>query len=386
MGTQRPPLDFFLHRLLHGLRRLVSDRRVLARLELGSSIALASGLVVVAILFFGAFQPVETLLSDWLFPQTASAPYVAQDRLVEIVMIFLLALLAGATLPHLGFLSAAALALIYYLLYLAYAFRLYDNHVLAQPLYPGLALGFTFSGAMLYRYIAEERPRAFIGRLLRRVAPPDTIERVMRSYSAGNTPLSGTRRVVTLLCIDLRDFNAHADTLAPETLIEQINECLKRIAAIVFRHEGAVVRHSSDELIAVWNLPLDQFDHAQRAGRAALEIRDELREWTRAKKIGVQAGVGIATGIATAGNVGTRGRREYGVIGEVVMISERLAGKAERGIYIDARAREEMGEEFTTQESSPIRLRARAEPLVIWRVIEASELEEPEEEPLEVAK
>ncbi|MBI3913829.1 MAG: adenylate/guanylate cyclase domain-containing protein [Chloroflexi bacterium] len=354
--------------------RLARDRRVRNRLEIGSAIALGAGLLVVSFLLLDFLSPLSGALNYFLFePASITHPLVEQDRLLQAVMIFLFALLAGATLPHLRFLTAAGVSIIYLLIYLAYAFQKVDAGLIVQPLYPALALALTFAGAMLVRYFAEDRPRAMVDRLFRRNAPPDTIERVVKFFDGGGVALAGVRRMVTVLCIDLRDFDALAETLAPPALVNLVNQYLQMLAAIVFRYEGILIKQSSDTLVAVWNLPLDQFDHALRAVRAAREIRAEARAAAKSKKISVEIGVGIATGYGVAGRMGATPRGEYGIIGDVATLASRFAGKAERGIYLDSLTREQIGADFDSRESNPMRVHGNADPVTVWRIVELVE-------------
>lgn len=313
---------------------------------------------------------IETLLGGYLL--------IDQDRLVQITMIFLMALLAGATLPHARWLSAAALTLIYFLVYLGYAFQEFNDGVVVQPLYPALALFLTFALAMTFRHFAEERPRAFIGRLFRRSVAPEAVDQVLAVFDQGVLALGGVRRKVSVLYVDLRDFAALAEVLAPEGALTLLNRTVAQIVASIFRYDGSIARHTGDTLLAVWNLPLEQCDHASRAVRAAVEIQHEFAHARQSepKELTFAIGLGIATGRAVAGHLGTSARGEYTLIGEIVTIAERLALKPDRGVFIDAATREQIGAAFETRAVNPVRLRRKSDPLDVWEVCAPMELEE----------
>ncbi len=371
----------FTARARQSLTELARNRRVQLRLEIGSAIALSAGLVAVIIFLLNFLAPLSDALAYFLFdPASASPKLIEQDRLVQVVLIFLLALLAGASLPHLGVLSAAGMTLVYLLVYLAYAYQKLDEGILVQPLYPALALALTFAGAMLFRYFAEDRPRALVNQLFRRQVPPEVIERIVRVFDAGAFPLAGARRSATVLCIDWRDFDLLAETLAPPALIQSVNHFLKISAEVVFRHEGILIKESSETLLAVWNLPLDQSHRAGRAVAAALELRGELRAAARARKIQIEVGIGIATGSVVAGNIGSGTRGEYGIIGAVATLANRLAGKSARGIYLDGKTAQEIGDEFDLSPSASFHLHGVTEPIAVWRVVEVVEIKDRIEE------
>ncbi len=307
---------------------------------------------------------------------------VEQDRLNQITMIFLMALLAGATLPHFRLLSAFGLTLLYFLAYLVYAFEKYSSGILVQPLYPALALGLTFASTMTVRYFSEERQRLSIARLFRRSVAPENVEQVLSNFEHGTLVLGGTRRTVTLLWVDLAELADLVEGATAHDLVDVLNKYLQRIIGAVFRNEGSVALQSGDAVLAVWNLPLDQLDHAHRAVLTAMEIRQDLAKLDIRipKELAIRVGMGVATGTAVAGNVGSSARAEYAVIGHVVAVAERLAMNNDRSILLDSETRQLIGDEIDSQEAKPMRLRGQTEPIPVWTVLERMELE-PEPEP-----
>ncbi|MCI0477550.1 MAG: adenylate/guanylate cyclase domain-containing protein [Anaerolineales bacterium] len=311
---------------------------------------------------------IETLLRDRLLLQ--------QDRLTEIVMIFLVAILAGATLPHFRLLSAFALTIIYFLLYLGYAFAQFNFGVIVQPLYPLIALLLVFIGAMTFRYFSQERRRATLTRLFRRYVAPEAVDQVTRDFDQGALPLGGVRRQVSVLCVDLRDLTHFAASLSPEALFRLLNQIATLIVAIIFRHNGTITKHTGAEIMATWNLLLEQPDHARQAMYAALEIKDELAKSDQKQIAGLKMGIGITTGEVIAGRLGSAAHAEYTIIGEIISIAERLAVKPERGIFIDAATYARIGEEFQTREVKPLKLRRETDLHHIWQIVLPSESKE----------
>ena len=292
-------------------------------------------------------------------------------------MIFLMALLAGATLPHVRLLSAAGLTILYFLAYLVYAFDKFNNGIIVQPLYPALALLLTFISTMTFRYFAQDRERGFIERLFRRYVPPDSISHVLAVFDRGKLALGGTRREVTLLYVDLRDLATLTEILSAEALVKLLNQYVARIEGIVYHDAGSIAKQTGDTILAVWNLPLDQNDHARRAVLAAMDIKEELTKLQaeQPKELAMRVGIGIATGCAVAGHIRTSHRADYMVIGQVVAIAERLAMNYDRAILIDAATLEQIGDDPPTQEAKPMRLRGNTEPIPVWQVCEPMELE-----------
>ena len=316
---------------------------------------------------------IETILGNHLLIQ--------QDRLTEIVMVFLLAILAGATLPHFRLLSAFALAIIYFLLYLGYAFAMFNNGILVQPLYPTVALFIAFVGSSTFRYFSQERRRASIMRLFRRYVAPEAVDQVTSDFEDAALPLGGVRREVSVLCVDLRDLTHLAASLTPGGLFHLLNQYVALIVAIIFQHNGTVTKHTGEEIMAAWNLLLDQADHAREALHAALEIKREIGAFNQKqpKELAIKVGIGITTGDVIAGPIGSAAHADYTILGEIVSIAERLAVKPERNIFIDAATFAWIGDEFQTRQVKSIKLRRETDPCQVWHVFLPTELEEASE-------
>jgi adenylate cyclase len=300
-----------------------------------------------------------------------------QDGLTQITMIFLMAILAGATLPHFRFLSAAGLTILYFLAYLGYAFDKFGGGVIVPPLYHALALLIMFALSMTYRYYAEDRQRGRVEQLFRRTSSSQVVEQVLGVFERGKLRLSGVRREITLLHVDLYCFSALADVLSPEDLMATLDLYTLRIVEVVFHHAGLVVTQTGGSIVAAWNLPLIQSDPARRAVLAAIEIRQDLARLTseRFKNLGIEIAMGISTGYAIAGRVGRSSRHEYAIVGEVATVAERLAANSDRTILIDTPTCELAGGEFQTREVKPMRVRGRADLVRAWQVLLPLDLE-----------
>ncbi|MBI5305604.1 MAG: adenylate/guanylate cyclase domain-containing protein [Chloroflexi bacterium] len=347
------------------------------RLQVGSAIALGVGLVLSAVLLANFLEPLQASLARFLF-SPADLGFAPQDLLSEIVMLFLVALMVGATAPHVAAFPATALTILYAAMYLSYAYQKLGERILTRPLYPLLALLLTLILTRLFRYFSVERRRDFISHLFRHAVPPESVDRVTTVFDTNALPLRGTRRTVSVMYVDLRDLRLLTDTLPAEQLIELLNRFVGHIVATVFQHEGFVTKQAGDTTLAAWNLVFDQPDHALRAARAAMEIKHTARalvkEWTLEPP--VEIGIGVATGYVIAGHIATARLAEFAIIGEVVTLAERMAMKTDRGVFVDPFTRAMIEHEFDTQEVNPIRLRRKTDPQIVWEIIEPMEPEE----------
>jgi adenylate cyclase len=303
---------------------------------------------------------------------------VEQDRLTQVMVILLLALLAGATLPNVRLGPSIGLTLLYLAMYLSYAFQKFDDGILVQPIYPVLALLLTALAVMLFRYFSEERQRAMLQQLFLRYVPPEVVERVLSTVEDGSFRLHGERKEVSLLYVDMRELGVLAESLSAEASINVLNQYVSLVVGAIFRHGGLLTKHTGDTIIAVWNLPFDQLDHACRAVRAAIDVKHEVDaiRMSQPKGMAIQVGIGVGTGSVVAGRIGASARTEYTILGEVLVMAERMAMKMDRGVFVDYLTRDQIGDQFETREVNPVRLRRKTDPVLVWEISEPLVLEE----------
>jgi class 3 adenylate cyclase len=167
--------------------------------------------------------------------------------------------------------------------------------------------------------------------VLDKVVSPEVAEELMK----GDVDLGGENREVSVLFADIRGFTALTAGMEPQAVIGLLNECMERLSAAVEKEAGVVDKYVGDELMAVFGAPAHQADHALRAVRAAVRMRraigrlNEVRTARGEPSIGL--GIGINTGRAVAGNMGSSDRLNYTVLGETVNLASRLCGGARAG-------------------------------------------------------
>jgi adenylate cyclase len=145
----------------------------------------------------------------------------------------------------------------------------------------------------------------------------------------------GARKVVTVLFTDVRRFTPFASEVPPEDVVKALNEIFTCIVGAVQEQGGIVNKFIGDGLLALFGVPLELEGHAEAAARAALAMRDRINALADARRKaglpGLQIGIGINTGEAVAGCLGTDTRAEYSVIGHAVNLAARLEQNAEPG-------------------------------------------------------
>lgn len=142
--------------------------------------------------------------------------------------------------------------------------------------------------------------------------------------------LDGRDREVTVLFTDIRGYSSLSEKLGAAEACQLLADYMERITARIVQHSGVVVDYYGDGVMAMWNAPTDQPDHAERACRAALDILAESQAlnaaWSPRLGVSLALGAGLNTGIARVGNTGSRRRFKYGPLGHAVNLGSRVEG------------------------------------------------------------
>ncbi len=211
-------------------------------------------------------------------------------------------------------------------LYLAAAVGLYRAGTFPDLVAPLAACVGSAVAAAGVRFGQEERARRRIYDLFGRYVPRAVVTELVRKSDREALLLGGTRREITVLFADIRGFTAFSEEASPEEVIRRLNALLAKSVSCVFEYHGTVDKYIGDALMVLFNAPLDQPDHAERGVRAAVAIQRAI-----AGQESLAFGIGIHTGEAVVGNVGTPERLEYTAIGSTVNLAARLCELAGPG-------------------------------------------------------
>ena len=185
--------------------------------------------------------------------------------------------------------------------------------------------------------------------------------------------LGGGRRVVTVLFVDVQGYTAFAESHTPEQVMDMLNEFFGAVIEVISDEGGHVNKYEGDAALCIFGAPEDQYDHAARALRAAARVPQMLDELPVHVREGLGAGIGIATGEAMAGYVGTPTRYEYTVIGDVVNVAHRLTELAKEtpgGVLATAETVEAAGAtDGMWERAGTLPLRGRSQETQTWRLV-----------------
>ncbi len=276
-----------------------------------------------------------------LYQGRTSFPLREQPLRAKMLITFLIAVGAGVLLPFLRWYVAMPLTLLAYLAYFFWASAAFMvRGQIVELLFPSFALVFTLIGVEVFNYTFEERRRSQINDLFSRYVSPEIAQKIVEVFDQGKLELGGEEREITVLFADIRGFTPLSEGLPPAKVVELLNVFLEEMSSIVMRHGGAINKYIGDNIMAFWNAPYHQHDHAYSAVRAGLEMLEAVHRLNRERHFAtpVQFGIGINTGPVVVGNIGSQRRLEYTPIGDTVNTASRLCGVAPGGsCYIGRR-------------------------------------------------
>jgi adenylate cyclase len=218
------------------------------------------------------------------------------------------------------------------------------------------------------KMIEEERRRNNLERFL----SPRVVDEVISKE--GTIELGGTKREIAALFSDIRGFTGLAEKMAPVDVVSMLNEYFTEMAEVIFQHDGTLDKYVGDEIMAVFGAPVQAHDHAVRAVKVALEMQKSLRlmreRWTGSGQPAFEIGIGVATGTAIAGYIGSPRRMEFTAIGDIVNVARRLCSQAEPGqVLACGETFERLGEIVSGRALGPILLKGKEIPVSVHEVL-----------------
>jgi class 3 adenylate cyclase len=219
--------------------------------------------------------------------------------------------------------------------------------------------------------MAGLKERNYIKNTFSRYVSKEVAERIMNA--PGEEIIKGERRSVTVLFTDLRRFTAIAETMKAEEVLDTLNEHFSLLIDVLFEYDGTLDKFTGDGLMALFGAPVMHPNDPERAVRAALRMQEKMAEFNAARsKKGLmpfEVGIGINSGTAVAGNIGSSRRMEYTVIGNTVNSAARIQGLAEGGqVLITQSTYDHVKDIVRVIPKGPVELKGKKEAVNIYLV------------------
>jgi adenylate cyclase len=251
------------------------------------------------------------------------------SRIYDVVAIITLGVLIGLVIPRVRAITGVIFAAGLFALYILITRWLFVRmHLWLDVVYPLLALTVNYIALTVYSYVGVERQRRQIKDTFRQYVSPVVVEQMLKDPS--RLKLGGEEKVLTVLFSDLEGFTTYSETHRPHEMIEILGEYYDRMTELIFENRGTLNEYVGDELLAIFGGPIAQSDHARRACAAALAMREARHalgeDWSRRGRPRLRARTGINSGPMLVGNLGSKYRFAYGVLGDHVNLGSRLEG------------------------------------------------------------
>lgn len=234
-----------------------------------------------------------------------------------------------------------------------------------------LTLTLTIVFSLVNNYMTEGRQKRFIKDAFKQYLSPAVIEELLQHPE--HLKLGGERRELSIFFSDIQGFTSISEKLNPEELTALLNEYLSAMTDIIHEEGGTIDKYEGDAIIAFWNAPLNVPDHAIRVVRAALRCQARLAEMRPAiyERIGKEMfmRIGINTGPAVVGNMGSRSRFDYTMLGDAVNLASRLEGVNKQfGTYtmISQMTKDQLHDAFAVRELARVTVVGRQESITVY--------------------
>jgi adenylate cyclase len=234
-----------------------------------------------------------------------------------------------------------------------------------------LAWGCYFAFA-LREYLRERKSREQAVQMFSRFVNPHVVKELV---AHGGLSRAGESRQITILFSDIRGFTTLSEKRTPQQVVELLNRYFTLQVEVVFRHGGSLDKFIGDCIMAFWGAPLDDPDHARHAVEAALEMARVLQQFKRElgeEDADFDVGIGIHSGPAVVGLIGSEQRREYTAIGDTVNLGSRIEGltKGVSRILVSRETMQACGDAFEFKSYGSFKVKGREQDVELFAPLE----------------
>jgi adenylate cyclase len=238
---------------------------------------------------------------------------------------------------------------------------------------PALTLGSNVLLVSLYRALVEEKEKRRIRTAFGQYLSPEVIRRLLRNPKL----VEPKKTEITVMFSDIRGFTTISENLDAQDLALFLNQYLSDMTGLVFEYQGTLDKYIGDAVMAFWGAPFEVDDHALSACNSALKMMQRVREmqtvWKAQGKPQLDIGIGLNSGVASVGNMGSALRYGYTALGDTVNLSSRLEGlNKDYGTHIivnETTYTATQKAEFVYRELDLIRVKGKTHPVMIYELI-----------------
>jgi adenylate cyclase len=248
------------------------------------------------------------------------------------------------------------------------------RHLMIDLAGPLLTLAVGYVAIVIYRFFTEEREKRWVKAAFGQYVSPKVLEILMEDPS--KLKLVGERRDMTVFFSDVAGFTSISERMNPDELVILLNRYLSAMTEVIFAFDGYLNKYMGDGIMAFWNAPVKQTDHAFRACQCALKSMRRLKELNEELKTQgitpLSARIGINSGTMVVGNMGSQQKSDYTVMGDNVNTGSRLEGANKAfgtSIMISEFTYELVQDKFEVRFLDRIRVPGKAKPVKVYELL-----------------
>jgi adenylate cyclase len=301
-------------------------------------------------------------------------PLERQGKVGTTITVVLLALASAVVLSQLGVVAGVVFTLLLAVGYFVFTSFQFNNGHLPNVLFPYATIFINYAVVMATRFASERGERHQVSDTFGRFVSAEVRDVIVNAALEDPDLIQpgGQQMEISILFADIRGFTTISEKLPPSEVVEILNQYLDSMEEEVFKQGGTLDKYTGDGMMVLFGAPLEQPDHARRAVRAALGMQRAAAEVSR-QRGGTQKlvyGIGIATGPAVVGHIGSKRRLDYTAIGDTVNLAARLEGKAPPGTVLVNQATFEAIRDIAIVDAlEPMMVKGKAKPVVVYKVL-----------------
>lgn len=302
---------------------------------------------------------------------------------LSIVTFFLISWFKQIRLRYIAFLELGSFLIVLMLAVGVFEFAIlsFSNaNILMSVVNPGLVIFLAYIGTIVHQYLAERQQKTLIRSVFSHYINPSVVNELI--LNPEKATLGGDRRELTVFFSDIAGFTSISEKMAPEGIVDFLNEYLEEMTKIIFKYEGTLDKYEGDAIMAFWGAPIPQADHALRTCKSALDMQKRLEtlrlRWKKEGKPAIEARCGINTGTVIVGNLGGKERFDYTVIGDSVNLASRLEGANKQyksKIMISEFTYRHLKNEILVRELDLLQVIGKQEPVKVYELLGLKDLQ-----------
>jgi adenylate cyclase len=286
-----------------------------------------------------------------------------------------IALLIGFLQPRVSTVVGFGISLVMLLVFIALSLYLFSQQNIVTILPTVLIEQILIFVAIIgYRILTEEANVKYIRSTFSKFVSKDVVDELLKNPD--NLALGGSKREITIFFSDIRGFTTISEALGPEELVRLLNEYLSAMTEIVIEYKGTIDKYMGDAIMAFWGAPVPLEEHAYYACIASLAQMDHLKilqdEWKARGVPVIEIGIGLNSGPAVVGNMGSSHRMEYTCMGDTINLGSRLEGSNKMygtNIIISEYTYEMVKDKVIARELDLVKVKGKTHPVRIYELL-----------------